>query len=127
MKVQWEKYNVDEVQEKAQAILKDEDAFDEILPFVRKKYLKLVLLKDELQDSKLHDKVVDMMYDSDSDNDYDSDDSSEDLELVELSKSERWNQAIKRRSLAIKKTIRKYWNANEETEDDSDDVDDDVI
>ena len=36
-----EKYNIDEVQEKAQAILKDEDAFDEILPLVRKKYLKL--------------------------------------------------------------------------------------
>jgi len=120
-----EKYNVDEVKEKAQAILKDEDAFDEILPLVRKKYLKLILLQDELQNSELHDKVIDMMYDYDSDNDYDSDDGSEDLNLVELSKSERWNQAIKRRSLAIKKTIRTHWTANEETEDDSND--DDVL
>ena len=115
-----EKYDIEDVEEKAQEILNDENALEEIIPLIRKKYLNIVLLIEQLKNSPLHDKVTDMFHDEDSEDEVDSDDEMA-ANLVELSKKEKWKQAIKKRSFVIMKTIKKHWEPNDdETEEDTD-------
>ena len=121
-----EMYDIEEndVEEKAEVILNDDDALHKILPLVRKKYLNLVLLSEQLKNSELHEKVRDMYDEEESNDGYDSDDGIDGSALVKLPKKEKWKKAIKERTLAIKKTIKKHWVPNEDTADDTDDEED---
>ena len=65
-----------------------------------------------MKSSKLHDKVEDMFNEEESNNGYGSDDGIDKGDLVELPKKEKWKKAIKERTLAIKKTIKKPWVPN---------------
>jgi hypothetical protein len=123
----------EDVSQKANEILDNPELFETILKMVRKKYLELILLKNQLDaqlsyKSDVHTKVSNSydFYDADDDELSSDDDSSvEGADIIPLTKKQKWQKALKHRTFAIKKAIIANWPSpvNEHNEDSEEELD----